>query len=38
MRLVPDSLVRVGREHPLVALGIVMAVLLMALLALPFVA
>jgi hypothetical protein len=38
MRFVPDSLRRIGRDHPLVALGIVTAVLLVALLALPFVA
>ena len=38
MRLVPTVVRRASRDHPLVALGIVMGVLLVALLALPFVA
>jgi len=38
MALVPSSLQRAGREHPLITLGIVMAVLIVALLALPFIA
>ena len=38
MRLVPTLLRRASRDHPLVALGIVVAFLLVTLLALPFVA
>ena len=37
MPRLPSSLQRAGRDHPLIALGIVMAVLLIALLALPFI-
>ena len=37
MRYRSSSVRRLGRDYPLVALGIVMAVLLVALIALPFV-
>ncbi len=36
MARLPFSLRRIGRDYPLAALGVVMAVLLVALLALPF--